>query len=79
MAPNLVQQEVLGLLAKRGTAVMTNVPGPQYSLHLAQARITELLFCTPQSGDIGMGTSVLSYDGAIQFAVITDSHLVSDP
>jgi hypothetical protein len=33
----------------------------------------------PQSGGIGMGISILSYDGRIQFGVITDAGLVPDP
>jgi hypothetical protein len=33
----------------------------------------------PQSGGIGMGVSILSYDGRIQFGVITDAGLVPDP
>jgi hypothetical protein len=36
-------------------------------------------FWVPQSGGIGMGVSILSYDGRIQFGVITDAGLVPDP
>jgi hypothetical protein len=58
---------------------MTNVPGPQAPLYLAGQRITELDFWVPQSGGIGMGVSILSYDGRIQFGLITDAGLVPDP
>ena len=37
------------------------------------------MFWVPQSGDIGMGVSILSYDGNVQFGVITDRGLCPDP
>ena len=37
------------------------------------------MFWVPQSGNIGMGVSILSYDGAVQFGLITDRGLVPDP
>jgi WS/DGAT/MGAT family acyltransferase len=79
MAPKIVQQQVLDLLANKATAVMTNVPGPTQALYLAGARLREPLFWVPQSGDIGMGVSILSYDGKVQFGLITDKGLVPDP
>lgn len=79
MAPKFVQQQILDLLANKATAVMTNVPGPQKSLYLAGARLRQPLFWVPQSGDIGMGVSILSYDGKVQFGIITDRNLVPDP
>jgi WS/DGAT/MGAT family acyltransferase len=77
--PRILQEQVVNLLGKNGSAVMTNVPGPQHPLYLAGQRITELDFWVPQSGGIGMGLSILSYDGRIQFGVITDEGLVPDP
>jgi WS/DGAT/MGAT family acyltransferase len=79
MAPRIVQRQVLDLLARKATAVMTNVPGPQEPLYLAGARLTEPLFWVPQSGDIGIGVSILSYDGGVQVGLISDDRLVSDP
>jgi WS/DGAT/MGAT family acyltransferase len=79
MAPKAAQQQVLDLLANKATAVMTNVPGPAQPLYLAGARLRQPLFWVPQSGDIGMGVSILSYDGKVQFGLITDKGLVPDP
>jgi WS/DGAT/MGAT family acyltransferase len=79
MAPKLAQEKVLDLLASKATAVMTNVPGPQEAIYLAGARLREPLFWVPQSGDIGMGVSILSYDNKVQFGLITDKKLVPDP
>ena len=79
MAPKRVQQEILDLLASRASAVMTNVPGPQHPLHMAGARLKEIVFWVPQSGTIGMGISILSYDGGVQFGIVTDRNLIADP
>jgi len=77
--PKVLQEQLLALLAKNATAVMTNVPGPQQPLFLAGASIASMMFWVPQSGDIGIGVSILSYDGAVQFGVISDRHLCPDP
>ena len=79
MLPKVVQKAVLDLLANKTTAVMTNVPGPPSALYLAGARLLQPLFWVPQSGDIGMGVSILSYDGKVQFGLMTDHKLVPDP
>jgi WS/DGAT/MGAT family acyltransferase len=77
--PKMLQEQLLALLARNATAVMTNVPGPQQRLFLAGASVASMMFWVPQSGDIGMGVSILSYDGAVQFGVVTDQGLCPDP
>ncbi|WP_374404070.1 wax ester/triacylglycerol synthase family O-acyltransferase [Niveibacterium sp.] len=79
MAPKIVQQEALDLLANKASAVMTNVPGPQSPLFLAGANISQLMVWVPQSGNIGMGVSILSYNGNVQFGLITDHKHCPDP
>lgn len=78
-APQLVQNQLLDFLLSRATAVMTNVPGPQHPLYLAGSRIKQMMFWVPQSGDIGMGVSILSFDGQVQFGLMTDAAVVPDP
>ncbi|TMG81331.1 MAG: wax ester/triacylglycerol synthase family O-acyltransferase, partial [Betaproteobacteria bacterium] len=58
--PQILQERLLAMLAKNATAVMTNVPGPQQPLYFAAARIDRLMFWVPQSGDIGMGVSIMT-------------------
>jgi len=77
--PKLLQDQLVVVLARNATAVMTNVPGPQQPLYMAGRRIDRFMFWVPQSGDIGMGVSILSYDDAVQFGLITDRGLVPDP
>jgi len=77
--PRMLQEQMLGLLARNATAVMTNVPGPQSQLYLGGAPIESLMFWVPQSGDIGMGVSILSYNDAVQFGLVADRKLCPDP
>ncbi len=74
-----VQHALLNLFAKKATAVMTNVPGPKEPLKFCGATLRQTMFWVPQSGDIGMGVSILSYGGGVQFGLITDSTLCPDP
>jgi hypothetical protein len=46
---------------------------------MAGARLAQQMFWVPQSGDIGMGVSILSYNGCVQFGLVTDRHFVADP
>ena len=78
-APHSAQQTTLDVLSQKASAVLTNVPGPQKSLYLAGSRISEQMFWVPQSGNIGMGVSILSYDGCVYFGLIVDKNLVRSP
>ena len=37
------------------------------------------MFWVPASGDIGVGVSILSYGGGVQFGLVTDEALCADP
>ncbi|MEX2497266.1 MAG: wax ester/triacylglycerol synthase family O-acyltransferase [Wenzhouxiangellaceae bacterium] len=79
MAPAAVQQAALELFARKATTVLTNVPGPSRSLYMAGSEIGQMMFWVPQSGSIGMGISILSYNEQVFCGVITDNKLVPDP
>jgi diacylglycerol O-acyltransferase len=74
-----VQHALLNLFAKKATAVMTNVPGPALPLKLCGRTLKQVMFWVPASGDIGMGVSILSYGGGVQFGLITDAVMCPDP
>jgi WS/DGAT/MGAT family acyltransferase len=74
-----VQDLILGLFAKKATAVMTNVPGPAVPLKFCGATLEQTMFWVPSSGDIGVGVSILSYGGGVQFGLITDEALCAEP
>ncbi len=73
------QDALLNLFSKKTTAVMTNVPGPREKLKFCGATLEETLFWVPQSGSVGLGVSILSYGGGVQFGVISDATLCPDP
>ncbi len=79
MGPSALQKPVLDVLSEKASTVLTNVPGPQVPLYLAGAKMRELMFWVPQSGSIGMGISILSYDARVFFGLIADRRLVPDP
>ena len=79
MGPKALQTQVLDLLARKATAVMTNVPGPGRPLYMAGGKLSQMMFWVPQSGDIGIGVSILSYNGGVQFGLIADKSFVPDP
>jgi diacylglycerol O-acyltransferase / wax synthase len=77
--PKVLQDQLLLALSRNATAVMTNVPGPQQPLYLAGAEVGSMMVWVPQSGDIGMGVSILTYNGQVQFSLLTDRKLCPDP
>jgi diacylglycerol O-acyltransferase / wax synthase len=79
LGPKILQDQIGALIGRNATSVMTNVPGPQKPLYFAGREIDEIEFWVPQSGGIGMGLSILTYNGRVQFGLITDAGLVPDP
>ncbi len=74
-----MQDALLNLFAKKATAVMTNVPGPKTRLKLCGKTLRQTIFWVPASGDLGVGISILSYGGGVQFGMITDEQLCPQP
>ncbi|WP_332814263.1 wax ester/triacylglycerol synthase family O-acyltransferase [Ramlibacter sp.] len=73
------QDLLLGLFSDKTTAVITNVPGPREKLRFLGATLEQCMFWVPQSGNIGLGVSILSYGGNVQFGVIADAALCPQP
>lgn len=74
-----VQHAITGLFARKATAVMTNVPGPREPIRFCGRTVEQVMFWVPQCGDIGLGVSILSYGGGVQFGLISDAKLCPDP
>jgi diacylglycerol O-acyltransferase / wax synthase len=79
MASSEIESLGVSIFARKATAVMTNVPGPQKQLYLAGAAIKEIMFWVPQSGRLGLGVSILSYHGNVRLGIAVDSGLVPNP
>ena len=63
----------------KGTAVVTNVPGPSEPVYLAGTPIRAVLVWAPTSGHIGMSVSIFSYRGEVTVGLMVDAALVPDP
>jgi len=59
--------------------VMTNVHGPAVALKLCGSTLRQTIFWVPASGHVGVGISILSYAGGVQFGLITDRQLCEHP
>jgi diacylglycerol O-acyltransferase len=79
MAPTAVQGLALDLFSRKASMVATNVPGPQQTLYMAGCALREMMFWVPQTGSIGVGISILSYNGRVHFGLISDAKLIPDP
>jgi WS/DGAT/MGAT family acyltransferase len=79
MAPAALQAFALEMFSRKASAVATNVPGPQLPLYLGGCQVKDLMFWVPQTGSIGIGISILSYNGAVHFGLIADAKLMPDP
>jgi hypothetical protein len=67
------------LFTSKASVVISNVPGVQHPLYLAGAKIEEQFFWVPQAGSIGVGVSVLTYNGQVHFGLIADRNVIPDP
>ena len=70
---------VVDMFGSKSTAVMTNVVGPKQPVYFAGHRMADMMFWVPQSGRMGLGVSIFSYDGHVVVGVATDAGLVPDP
>jgi WS/DGAT/MGAT family acyltransferase len=77
--PPTLEKLVLKLFEDKASAVVTNVPGPTEAFSLAGKEVSDVMFWVPQSNGIGIGVSILSYDGDVRVGVTTDCGLVSEP
>jgi len=79
LLPGALQAPLIDMFSRKGSAVVSNVPGPQAPLYMCGQRISEMYFWVPQSGTIGVGISILTYAGQVHFGMIADRNLVADP
>jgi diacylglycerol O-acyltransferase / wax synthase len=79
MTPEPVQRRIIDLFTSKGTAVMTNVPGPKEPVYLAGTPVRAVLVWAPTSGHIGMSVSIYSYRGEVTVGLMVDAALIPEP
>ena len=67
------------MFANKTTGVLSNVPGPRQPLYFAGEEVKKIMFWVPRIGGLGIGISIISYNGAVSVGIATDAGLVSDP
>ena len=77
--PDILERRALDLLSSKASAVLTNVPGPRHAVYLAGSKLVQPMFWVPQSGNIGIGMSIFSYAGTVQFGITVDKGIKADP
>lgn len=79
LTPEPVERKIVDLFSGKGTAVVTNVPGPTRPVYLAGVPVSTVLVWAPTSGHIGISVSVFSYRGEVTIGLMVDAALVPDP
>ncbi len=79
LIPEPLRQPLSEVFYRKASAVVSNVPGTPDARYIAGCRITEQMFWVPQAGDIGLGVSIVSYAGQVQFGVVADESVLADP
>jgi diacylglycerol O-acyltransferase / wax synthase len=79
MTPPRIESLVIDMFSAKGTAVMTNVPGPREPVYLAGVRMRAVLVWAPTSGSVGMSVSIFSYRGEVTIGLMVDAAVVPDP
>ena len=79
LAPVEVAELAVNMFGTKASAVMTNVIGPKQPIYFAGERVRTWLGWVPQSGHMGLGVSIFSYDGQVVVGVASDKGLVPDP
>ncbi len=77
--PRTLEQLGVEFFGKKGSLIVTNVPGPRERIRVAGIPVSRFIFWVPQSGRMGLGVSIFSYAGEVTLGVMSDAGLVPDP
>lgn len=79
LLPGNARETLRDLMCGKASAVVSNVPGTRDVRFLAGCRIREQMCWVPQAGGIGLGISIVSYAGQVQFGVVADEAILPEP
>lgn len=79
LAPRALETAAIDLLSRKASLVLSNVPGPREPQALLGAPVESMMFWVPQSGNVGLGLSLLTCGGEVRFGVVADAALVDQP
>ncbi|GAB2475905.1 WS/DGAT/MGAT family O-acyltransferase [Jatrophihabitans fulvus] len=73
------EQVVVGAFASKSSVVVTDVVGPRTPLSVLGHELAGTIGWPPESGDLGLGVSVISYAGRVTVGVLADVDTMGDP
>jgi WS/DGAT/MGAT family acyltransferase len=77
--PVQVEKRLVELFTAKGSAVITNVPGPRKQVYFAGSPVRGVLVWAPRSGSVAMSVAIFSYAGEITVGLMVDGGLIPDP
>ncbi len=77
--PNLMHQAARLITRQRFVnLVVTNVPGPQFALSLADRDLLDIFPMVPLGGNLTLGVAIVSYNGTMDFGLVGDFGALTD-
>jgi diacylglycerol O-acyltransferase len=76
LLPARLQTALLGIFSRRCTVIVTNVIGPAETRSVAGAALDELMLLVPQGMTVGVGVSIISYNGELRIGFLVDEQLM---
>ncbi len=76
--PPKIAKRLARYFSNKASGILTNVPGPREPLYFAGSKIKNIMFWVPRAGDVGLGVSILSYNGNVCVGIATDEGLMPD-
>ncbi|MBF0449848.1 MAG: DUF1298 domain-containing protein [Candidatus Magnetomorum sp.] len=79
MSIQTFSQKIAIPFSKKSSLLMTNTQGPEKPLFINNIPVENIMFWLPRIGDIGLGTTILSYNQNVRLGIVCDSKQMPDP
>ena len=77
--PQGARQKLLEFMGSHIVGAITNVPGPKHPIYLAGQKVEDLAFWIPHTTPLGIGISLMSYNGKVYMGIVTDAGIIKNP
>jgi len=77
-APTRGAQAWVDAYARRGSVLVTDIPGPVRPVSIASHPVAGMMVWVPGTGPVGLAVSVCSYAGELRLGVIADAGVMPD-
>lgn len=79
LMPDRLEHLAADVFTRKGSLVVTNVPGPRERIQIAGKEVDHLMFWVPHAALLGLGVSLLSYAGEVRIGVRVDTGMCEHP